>query len=814
MKYNRTMQQQKIKVDELKLSDIVHDIEHGYLRIPRFQRDFVWERSKVIKLLDSIYKEYPIGSFFIWEADKKYNLFYRNIAELNLQPPDSYTSIRYILDGQQRATSLYAVIKGITVDGTNYSQICFDFDKEEFIVRYHEGDYYASFKDILDENKHLQIYNRLNDERKRVFEKCRSIFATYPLSVIICREKELDEASDIFERINQGGKRLSIFDLVVASTWGEDFDLKERYVELHDFLEKKGFGNIPPEVIIHAASLAITGYCKNSYQLQLTKEQLKDNWEEIVISIKLSIDFLTNNLGAKIYDFVPYPSMISLLAYLYFKAPGRSLTKQMTEKVNEWFWKAALSERYATSRETRMEEDRRVLFDKLLENVDVKVNYPISLDEERIIKSKISTRSALRNAFFCMLAIRHPKHFKTNNMFAMDYSLCSDFNSPEKHHIFPKHFLKKQKFSNEFSLANFCFIPAELNKEILNKAPSDYFATYAQENPDFNDALEAQLISYDEAIKTNNYKLFLQERAQAIFQEFERLLGSKILQVAGTNANKALDEIELLLRTLIDKTLSASVGKDYWTTCIPGDIKEKIQEKVSEFLRKNPGKTWLDITAFESLSFCDIMDYSNMILKNWQYFESTFRSKFEVEKRFIAFKDFRNAVKHNREIDIVLQRDGEAALEWFSQVLKVIKKEVVEETDNWKTRTVSAPEPEDVTEKRVKSDFVRRMVRLMPDWIAKEYPNGRVSITPGAGSFRSLKQGDELILFYYYANNWVYGELQFTTTEDMKILKERLSDPTSILDRHGRYGQVRFHLLNDNDLEVIQEIIRKRVKES
>jgi len=805
------MQLQKIKVDELKLSDIVNEIEHGQLRIPRFQRDFVWERSKVIKLLDSIYKEYPIGSFFIWEADKKYNLFYRNIAELNLPQPDSYTSIRYILDGQQRATSLYAVIKGLTVDGTDYSSICFDFDNEEFVVRYREHDDCASLKDILGDNK-FQIYNKLTDERKRAFDKCYNIFTSYPLSVIIVREKDLDEASDIFERINQGGKRLSIFDLIVASTWGEDFDLKERYIVLHDFLEEKGFGSIPPEVVTHSASLILKGYCRNSYQLQLSKEELKDNWEEIVSAIKLSIDFLTNNLGAKIYDFVPYPSMIPLLAYLYFKTPGRSITKQMTEKVHEWFWKAALSERYAKSRETRMEEDRRVLFDKLLEGEDVKIVYPINLDEDKIIKSKISTKSALRNAFFCMLALRHPKHFKTNNIVALDYLLCSDFNSPEKHHIFPKHFLKKQKFSNEFSLVNFCFIPAELNKEILKKAPSDYFATYEQENQDFNEALEAQLISYDEAIKTNDYKLFLQERAKAIFQEFERLLGSKILQVAGTNANKALDEIELLLRTLIDKTLVASVGANYWSTCVPSDIKEKIQEKVSEFLRKNPGKTWLDVSTIDSLSFCDIMDYSNIILKNWQHFEQTFRSKFEVEKRFIAFKDFRNAVKHNREIDAVLQRDGEAALEWFSQVLKNIKKEVVDESDTEKTHTISVPEPEDVTEKRVKSDFVRRAVRLMPEWVEKEYPNGRISITSGAGSFRSLKQGDELILFYYYANKWVYAELQFTTTEDIKILKERLSDPTSILDRHGRYGQVRFHLLNDEDLKVVQEIIRKRVK--
>ncbi|OPZ78600.1 MAG: hypothetical protein BWY78_00496 [Alphaproteobacteria bacterium ADurb.Bin438] len=771
----------------------------------------MWERSKVIKLLDSIYKEYPIGSFFIWEADKKYNLFYRNVAELNLPQPDAYTSIRYILDGQQRATSLYVAIKGLKIDGADYSQICFDFDKEVFIVRHHEGDYYAALKDILGENK-FQIYNKLTDQRKRAFDKCYNIFSSYPLSVITVREKDLDEASEIFERINQGGKRLSIFDLVVASTWGEDFDLKEEYSKLYEFLVDKGFGKIPPEVVTHAASLIVKGYCRNSYQLQLTKEELKENWEEISNAIKLSIDFLTNNLGTKIYEFVPYPSIIALLAYLYFKAPGRSLTKQMTEKVHEWFWKSALSERYAASRETRMEEDRRLLFDKLLEGENVKIGYPINLDEEKIIKSKISNKSALRNAFFCMLAIRHPRHFKTNNMFALDYSLCSDFNSPEKHHIFPRHFLRKNKFDGEYSLANFCFIPAELNKEILDKSPSDYFAEYEKENPDFKDALEAQLIIYDDSIKNNSYKEFLKTRAKAIFNEFQRLLGSKILQIAGSNMNKALDEIELLLRSLIDKTLLEKIGKDYWSTSIPSDIKIKVQEKGKEHLKKNPSKTWLDLSTEDSLGFCDIMDYSNIILKHWQLFEETFRSKFEVEKRFVAFKDFRNAVKHNREINAVLQRDGEAALEWFSQALKSIKKQVIDENDISSGHSITPCEPEEDTIARVKSEFVKKAVRSIPDWVEKEYKNSRVNITGGVSSYRYLKQGDELMLFYYYANNWVYGELQFTTTEEMKLLKEKLSDPTSIFDRHASRGQVRFHLLNEADLEVIKDIIRSRVK--
>lgn len=807
------MQLQKIKVDELKLSDIVNEIEHGQLRIPRFQRDFVWERSKVVKLLDSIHKEYPIGSFFVWEADKKYNLFYRNIAELNLPQPDSYTSIRYILDGQQRATSLYAAIKGLTIDGTDYSLIRFDFDKEEFVIRHHDDETCASLKDILGENK-FQIYNKLTDQRKRAFDKCYNIFSSYPLSVIIVREKELDEASEIFERINQGGKRLSIFDLVVASTWGEDFDLKDEYLELHDFLVDKGFGRITPEVVTHAASLIIKGYCRNSYQLQLTKEELKENWEEIANSIKLAVDFLTNNLGAKIFDFVPYPPMISLLAYLYFKAPGRSLNKQMTEKVHEWFWKAALSERYGSSRETRMEEDRRLIFDKLLENDEAKINYSVILDEEKISRSRISTRSALRNAFFCMLALRNPKHFKTNNVFALDYNLCSDFNSPEKHHIFPRAFLRRSKLDNEYSLANFCFIPAELNKEILDKSPKDYFAKYDSENLDFKEALDAQLITYDGSIKNNDYKEFLRIRSSAIFEEFERLLGSKILQVAGKNANQALDNTEDLIRHLIDKTLLEKVGNDYWKKIIPSDIKLKVQEKADEYLKKNPTKTSIDLSTMDNLSFCDIMDYSNIILKNWEYFEETFRSKFEIEKRFIAFKDFRNAVKHNREIDAVLQRDGETALIWFEQVLRKVKRESIDEedTENGVEHTITPPETDEETINRVKSDFVKSAVVEIPEWLIKEYPDERIYLSKGGGSHRRIKQGDELIVFYYCANLWVYAELQLTTPEELKILREGLSKPESILDRQSKYGQVRFHLMNESDFEVFKKIIRNRVK--
>jgi len=67
------MEANHIKVDQWKLSDLIGDISRSKLRIPQFQRDFVWEKSRVIKLLDSMYKDFPIGSFFFWIAPKGYS---------------------------------------------------------------------------------------------------------------------------------------------------------------------------------------------------------------------------------------------------------------------------------------------------------------------------------------------------------------------------------------------------------------------------------------------------------------------------------------------------------------------------------------------------------------------------------------------------------------------------------------------------------------------------------------------------------------------------------------------------------------------
>ncbi|MHA1864339.1 MAG: DUF262 domain-containing protein, partial [Candidatus Thorarchaeota archaeon] len=95
-------------------SNLLNDIERGLVKIPQFQRDFVWTKEKSARLLDSIVKGYPIGTFILWKTKESLRTV-RNLGSAHLPdtPPGDF--IHYVLDGQQRLTSLFASIKGLEV---------------------------------------------------------------------------------------------------------------------------------------------------------------------------------------------------------------------------------------------------------------------------------------------------------------------------------------------------------------------------------------------------------------------------------------------------------------------------------------------------------------------------------------------------------------------------------------------------------------------------------------------------------------------------------------------------------------------------
>ena len=114
--------------------ELLHTIENGTLKIPQFQRDFVWTREKSAKLIDSILKGYPIGTFILWKTREQLRAV-KNIGGVDLPPTPEGDYAEQVLDGQQRLTSLYAAVNGLTITRTSgstedFSQICVDLDED------------------------------------------------------------------------------------------------------------------------------------------------------------------------------------------------------------------------------------------------------------------------------------------------------------------------------------------------------------------------------------------------------------------------------------------------------------------------------------------------------------------------------------------------------------------------------------------------------------------------------------------------------------------------------------------------------------
>ena len=243
------------------LGNLIVAVNKGLYRIPQFQREYVWEKSRVLELFDSVYKEYPIGSFFLWKAGREHNRLFRHSISLNIPPVKDDDDVTFVLDGQQRITSLYVALLGLTAQGTDYSHICFDVKDEKFTYREPDNKRFISISDIWGENA-LDIVEEVEKAYKPAYKRCFRILQTYPVSIVEVRDQDLPAVCKIFQRLNQSGKRLDRFDLISTMTFNPDFDLREKFKQdIVAKLKQKAFGEISPAILTQLMALVKKGAC-------------------------------------------------------------------------------------------------------------------------------------------------------------------------------------------------------------------------------------------------------------------------------------------------------------------------------------------------------------------------------------------------------------------------------------------------------------------------------------------------------------------------------------------------------------------------
>jgi uncharacterized protein with ParB-like and HNH nuclease domain len=549
-------------------------------QIPTFQRDVVWQPENVKKLWDSIYKFYPLGSILIWKTDLKMQN-HRHIGGHEITDSDfSRTEYQYILDGQQRTTSLLTSLYGGTIEGREgfnpqlYVDVTVpiesEIDDDSFRNRFlfwHEiddrnGELRANTgkKKRFDDGlivKLVDIKNDYNTIQNSVFRssvvnmefshpimielaKIKGVLDNYRISFIEIKGIQVTEVCQIFERINQAGKPLNIFDIVVAKTFRPEKDADKGFYlrELIDEFRNQNhseFLKISDLDYLQTLSVIIKHHVPNSgvynitdrYLNEIKTEHILQVWDGTKKALLKTFDFFENHLHIKTPHLIPFRYFYFTITSYFYKNvdPDYTLLKK-------YFWFNSFHNADLLSNTTQLNQHI-----EFLHNAKQNQTYQFErffIDKQRLRDSTYSSKGRMSRAILSLYSSSKPKDWEHCDRDVLVQNLFFSLDKPNLHHIFPTNsdYVLNHQHVNKVtsdSLMNIAYLTQITNLAITNQNPLDYLKDY--DNPEFEAILPTHLLSdnilqwvRDGEMPANALDLFVESRVENILESLKSKL--------------------------------------------------------------------------------------------------------------------------------------------------------------------------------------------------------------------------------------------------------------------------------------------------
>lgn len=514
----------------------IERILNGSIRVPAFQRGFVWTTDNISFLMDSIYRNYPIGNILLWRTldtlEKE-----RDLGPFALPAPEKNFPVDYVLDGQQRLTSIFSVFQTSleAKSSTEAFDIYFDLQApegalEDQFISIFEPDAdisrYFPLRAIFDTARFFEIANELSSEDKKKVVELQRRFQEFQLDLDVIEFQNKDEIAIIFERVNRAGIRLDAFQLLSAWTWISEFDLNESISELASELEPFGFYDLSadPNLMMKCFAAVVKHDAQLKDVLSLHGPTVRDRFEEIKRGILGAIDFLKKQLLIESLSLMPYPAMLVPLC-AFFATPtvsGIHPTDKQREAIAKWYWRSCLSRRYSSGvgRAHAADISLMILIKSGQEPEILKSVRPI--DSEFFIENRFSISNVNSKILINLLSQRGPLSLLSGAKIDLS-AVLQKANKNEFHHVFPKAHLKRVGQDNDKinAIANICFLSKSDNNRIKDKEPASYAAMITQKKD--VEILESNLIPPN--FSSLSYDSFLQSRA-VLISEFANSLAA------------------------------------------------------------------------------------------------------------------------------------------------------------------------------------------------------------------------------------------------------------------------------------------------
>ena len=536
----------------MKISQIIDKIDEKQLFVPAFQREYVWKRPNVKDLVNSLINDYPTGTMLTWETN----------TPPELKGPHKYSSqqgsVKLILDGQQRITSLYMLMTGNIPPYYTQEEILNDVRGLHVHVETLELEYYKKtsmennpfwinitdifqnkvrLRDICeqieDKNEGQRILRSLEykiDDNLKAIERIKDREFQ---EQIIPTKATIKEAIDIFYIVNASGVNLTDAELALAQISGYWPEARELFKSKLRELEEDGFVfKLDFIVYVLLGCLHNMGSKMEKLHSSENLEPLKEAWELLSSN---TLDYVCNIMKSQAYidhtkEINSVYALVPIIAYAFKKGKAH-MTQMEIKKAIKWFYYSQIRQRYISQLPQKLDKDLGIIanednpFDRLLKLIELERPLEITTDEFIGVGTSHALWGLMRFYFKSKNAICLSTGINIRQNMGKKYGLEWD-------HIFAYSLLKNNGYSMN-SRSKYALAQEITNRVVLtqvaNRTKSAKLAEgYLKEVLErFPNALKLQCIPENpELWKFENFELFLEERRKLLTKELNAFLAN------------------------------------------------------------------------------------------------------------------------------------------------------------------------------------------------------------------------------------------------------------------------------------------------
>ena len=374
----RVIPDMSVKPEVALLEDVLTEIAEGRLRVPRFQRPFVWRPDQMLELFDSIERGYPIGSLLVWDTKDDLGSL-DAVAGISLPPPPTENrSVSYILDGHQRLSTLFGVLMraGSAPRSVHQSDwmwwVYRELGQDEgYGLRFRHirnggeppptylpmravlrtMDFLAYARELGDQVSREEM-DYLIDEAEQVAQRIKS----YRVAVVRLVGGSLTQAVEVFSRLNSSGVSMTPDLMVSALTYVEGESLADQMDAIRETLASDGFAGVD-SMSVFRSILAVLGeedilQARWDTLARRLEGRLEDAVSVAEVSLQLGAAFLRDRVGVPSARLLPYSIQLVLLAAFFAEKPIP--TDEDLAELERWFWATSWSGYFAGANTTQV----------------------------------------------------------------------------------------------------------------------------------------------------------------------------------------------------------------------------------------------------------------------------------------------------------------------------------------------------------------------------------------------------------------------------------------------------------------------------